>query len=142
MALLTLHRKQRSKWAVPYWICINGCPLGLMRTPEVNMKMPAGTFTVEMKIMFKVWKWTGGLGGRKTVTMGENDHLHIHITDRERWWNWLFNLDLVLWLVRFCFTLPDPWGLVYHIVSDGFFVVWLLRLWIIRKRYFKLEIKE
>lgn len=106
MALLTLHRKQRSKWAVPYWICINGCPLGLMRTPEVNMKMPAGTFTVEMKILFKVWKWTGGLGGRKTVTIGENDHLHIHITDRERWWNWLFNLDLVLWLVSFASLCP------------------------------------
>ena len=36
--------------------------------------------------------------------------------------------------------LPEPWGLIYEILSNGFFAVWLLRVWIIRKKYFKVEV--
>lgn len=136
MALLTLHRKQRFKLAIPYWIYINGCPVGLMRDSEVSVQMPEGTYTVEVKIMFKVWKWLFGIGGSHKVSLRDEDHVHLAVTDRERWWNLLFDIDLVLWIASFFFTLPQPYDMVYHAVSEGFFVVWLLRILIARNRYF------
>lgn len=139
MALITLHRKQRFKLSIPYWIFINGCPVGLMRTPEVSVQLPGGEYTVEVKIMFKVFKWLFGIGGSRAVTMKENDRLHLYITDRERWWNILFDIDLIVWLASFFFTLPHPWDIAYHIISDGFFALWLLHIYLRRKRYFILK---
>lgn len=135
MAIVTLHRKQRFKLAIPYWVSINGCPVGLMRTSEVSMQLPAGTYTIETKIMFKVFKWLFGIGGRRMVTLTHDDHLHFTVTDRERWWNVLFDIDLVLWLVSFFVTLPHPWDLVYHILSNGFFALWILHVYLRRNRY-------
>jgi hypothetical protein len=37
---------------------------------------------------------------------------------------------------------PEPWGTIYEMVSNGFFAVWLLRIWIIRKSYFNIEEKQ
>ena len=30
----------------------------------------------------------------------------------------------------------------YEMVSNGFFAVWLMRVWIIRKKYFKVEVYQ
>ena len=51
----------------------------------------------------------------------------------------MFDIDLVLWLSSMFFTLPGTWDTVYHAVSDGFFLLWIVRLVLIRKRYFVLE---
>ena len=63
----------------------------------------------------------------------------LEITDRERIWNILFDIDLVIWVASFFFTLPSPWNIVYHALSDGFFALWIARLIIIRDRYYKLK---
>ena len=47
---------------------------------------------------------------------------------------------MVLWLVKRLNNLPEPWGLIYEMLSNGFFAVWLMRVWIIRKKYFKVEV--
>lgn len=26
-------------------------------------------------------------------------------------------------------NLPEPWGLIYEMLSNGFFAVWLMRVW-------------
>ncbi len=138
MATITLHRKQRFKLALPYWIYVNGNLVGLMRSPSVSIAVPDGGYTIEVKIMFKVFRWMFGIGGRRKVTMRGDDHLHLCITDRERWWNILFDIDMVLWLLSFFITLPHPWSLVYHIVSDGFFALWILHIYLRRNRYFSI----
>ncbi len=139
MALITLHRRQRFKLAIPYWIMVNDTPVGLMRTGEVSLSVPTGTYRVQVKVLFRVWKWLWGVGGSREVSIAEGQHLHYTITDRERWWNILFNIDLVVWLASFFFTLPAPWDVVYHIVSEGFFALWLLRIIIIHNRYFVIK---
>lgn len=50
------------------------------------------------------------------------------ITDKERWWNILFGIDLVLWLIRFFIEFPYPWNIVYEVVSNGFFALSLARI--------------
>lgn len=135
MPTLTLLRRQRSKLALPYWVFVNGQPVGIMRTPEVHIAMPAGSFNVAVRLMFGFGKRMWGIGGERVVTLGEND-TRLRITDRERWWNLLFDLDLVVWLASFFFTLPHPWNIVYEVVSNGFFAVWILRIWLKRRSYF------
>lgn len=60
------------------------------------------------------------------------------ITDKERWWNILFGIDLVLWLIRFFIEFPYPWNIVYEVVSNGFFALSLARIWFIRNKYFQI----
>ena len=58
--------------------------------------------------------------------------------DRERLWNLLFDIDLIVWLV----SLFIPLTRLYRILSDSFFVIWLVRLLIIRKRYYRIIIQH
>jgi hypothetical protein len=54
--------------------------------------------------------------------------------DRERLWNILFDIDLLVWVVSWFVTMPP----LYKILSDAFFAVWLVRLILIRKKYYKI----
>ena len=56
--------------------------------------------------------------------------------DRERLWNVLFDLDLVVWVVSWFVAMPP----FYKILSDVFFAVWLVRLVLIRKKYYKIKL--
>jgi hypothetical protein len=56
--------------------------------------------------------------------------------DRERLWNILFDIDLILWMVSWFVTLPP----LYKILSDVFFVIWLVRIVVIRKRYYRINV--
>lgn len=31
------------------------------------------------------------------------------------------------------------WNIVYHVVSDGFFLLWIIRLFVVGRRYFAME---
>lgn len=139
MSTLTIRRKQAFKIGIPYLIYINNQPIGLMRSKEVNIQIPHGTYSLGVYIVLMLWKWHLSIGGERTITVLPGTHKNIRVTDRERWWNILFNIDLCLWIASFFVTLPHPWDLIYHIVSEGFFAIWLIRIWIIRKRYFLLK---
>lgn len=136
MSILTLHRKQLFKLSIPYWVLINEQPIGIMQSSEVNIQLPAGEFVLSIKILFRLFKWQFNIGGSKKVNLTDNQHLHLNITDKERWWNILFDIDLIFWLAKFFFELPYPWNIIYEVVSNGFFIIWIARIWIIRDKYF------
>ena len=139
MARITLHRKPLlKKLMMPYWVFINGQPLGIMQGESVSIELPEGTYRVGVKLLFKIWKWQLGIGVENVITTTEPVPANVRITDRERLWNILFDIDLVVWIASFFFTLPYPWNVVYHALSDGFFILWIARIIIIRNRYFKL----
>lgn len=137
MPTLTLHRKQWLKVGLPYWVFINGQPIGIMRGREVNIHIPKGIYIVGTKLVFPLWRWRFELSGETSITLSDKD-IQLQITDRERWWNLLFDIDLCLWIASFFVELPHPWNIVYHILSEGFFALWLIRIVLIRKRYFVL----
>lgn len=139
MALLTLHRKQRFKVAIPYWVFIDGQPVGMMRSRDVGIDLPEGSYNLAVKIVLGLWKWRFDIGGDTIVTLSEQLPTRVRITDRERWWNLLFDLDLIIWIACMFIELPEPWNVIYHVLSEGFFAIWILRILIIRKRYFKLK---
>ena len=122
MSSVLLIRPERKQWIpLPHYLLINGQMLGLMRgNDSVRVALPEGDYAVTVRSAYKFIE--------STLTFG----------DRERWWNWLFNLDLVLWLIKWFFDFGNYWDTVYEIASNGFFVLWFLRIWIIHKRYFRM----
>ena len=138
MPILTLHRRQMFKLSIPYWVFINEQPIGIMQGKQVNIELPPSQFDLSIKILFRLFKWQFSIRGKRKVCLSEGEHLHLTITDKERWWNILFDIDLVLWLAKMFFELPHPWNIVYEVVSNGFFALWLARIWFIRDRYFKI----
>lgn len=138
MSILTLHRKQLFKLSIPYWVFINEQPIGIMQSKEVNIQIPPGQYDLSIRIILALWKWRFQIGSNRKVELSENQCLHLRITDRERLWNILFDIDLLLWLAKLFFELPFPWNTIYEVTSNGFFVIWAIRIWFIRKRYFKI----
>lgn len=138
MALLTLHRKQLFKLSIPYWVFINEQPVGIMQSKKVNIQIPPGQYDLSIRIILALWKWRFQIRGEKKVILHEGQHHDLMITDRERWWNILFDIDLIFWIAKLFFELPYPWNTIYEVVSNGFFVLWAKRIWYIRNNYFKL----
>lgn len=109
-----------------------------MKGDDVDIDIPEGRYDIEVRVIFNPRKPGLYLGGNRTILLSEYEIKDLTITDKERRWNILFDIDLVLWVAEFFITLPSPWHAIYLILSNGFFIIWLLRLWIIRKEYFKL----
>ena len=126
------------KLSIPYWVFINEHPIGIMQGKEVSIELPPAQFDLSIRILFRLNKWQFSIGGKRKVCLSEGEHQHLMITDKERWWNILFDIDLVFWLIRFLVEFPYPWNIVYEVVSNGFFALWLARIWFIRDRYFKI----
>ena len=78
----------------------------------------------------------------KYIHLFFNECVILNYSDRERWWNILFNIDVLLWLIKRFSTFGEPWDTVYEVLSNGFFVIWMLRIWLIRKNYFQFTIKR
>ncbi len=145
MAELIITRKQKDYLKMPYQVIINGRLVGIMRTPQARLRMPAGCYMVTIR--------TGGfvpVGKKgKTIDMTLSSTEAIQITDYAyncldfkdsgRWWDVVFTIDLVVWIVSLFLTIPHPWNIVYHVLSDGFFVAWLIRLFFVRKRYYAMK---
>jgi len=167
LTTLVFHRKQLFGVGIPYCIYVNGQLVGMTRTgqftnpfgtlnfgkkdgssishsgsknhPFFCLNMPAGEYEIAIRIVFQLFKWQFWLGGSRTIAVADSEVKHLWITDHERIWNILFDIDMLLWVAEFFITLPSPWNMIYKIVSDGFFAIWLIRIWIIRKRYFEIR---
>lgn len=141
MAVITLRHRQSGviPMPIPFWVLIGGRPIGLMRGKEVRIELPKGVYSLGVRFCVPLGKWQPCVQGEKKVVVPDDDeHMVVEFSSRERVWNLLFDIDLLLWLASFFFTLPAPWGTVYDVVSNGFFVLWAIRVWMIRHRFFRL----
>lgn len=119
---------------IPHYVLINGQLLGMVKGGEARIAVPPGSYALTLRSLYRFIEAT------VQVTIGPGQTARVTFGDRERLWNWLFNLDLVLWLLKRVVHVPEPWGTVYEVASNGFFIIWLLRVWLIRKRYFALQV--
>ncbi len=118
---------------LPHKIYFNGQLLGIMQRKEIQLKgIPEGKYSLKIQSMIPfiyAEKEIGVKRGANTVTF----------SDREKFWDILFTIDLVLVIVKLFITLPDNLDLIYKIVTNGYFAIWLIYEWVIRKRYFRIE---
>lgn len=131
----------------------------LMRGDELKIELPSGYYNIRiqcgsvvpLRLISRLRKKTTTIDLSVSCTTcittygtatGNSAHAHqqtksteqqtLMFRDREMLWNILFDIDLLLWIVSLFVTLPT----IYKILSDTFFVIWLLRLILIRKRYY------
>lgn len=118
---------------LPHKIYFNGQLLGIMQRKEIQLKgIPEGKYSLKIQSMIPfiyAEKEIGVKRGANTVTF----------SDREKFWDILFTIDLVLVIVKLFITLPDNLDLIYKIVTNVYFAIWLIYEWVIRKRYFRIE---
>ncbi len=144
--LLISHKQGKLSLNLPYGVFINGAPVGLMRTQQVRVSLPAGQYDIRVQFggALRVGKkgriLDFSLSGEKRVRVSEEALTCVDFSDKERAWNILFDIDLALWAIMLFVTIPSPWNLVYHILSDGFFLIWVVRLIIVRKKYYRLDV--
>lgn len=141
MSTLIVRHKERLPLPMPYIIAINGRNIGIMRGREIRVEgIPAGRYEITVKCGLLTKKREYMVSGTKEVDIVDNETVTVSFRNHETIWNILFDIDLVLWIAEFFITLPEPWNMVYKIASDGFFVLWMIRVFVIRKRYFRLTI--
>ena len=138
MSFITLRHRQSGliPMRIPLWVLIGGRPVGLMRGKEVKIELPKGVYSLGVRFCVSLGKWQPGVQAEHKVVVGEDEHVVVEFTSRERLWNLLFDIDLMLCLLSFFITLPSPWGTVYDVVSNGFFLLWAIHVWTIRTRFF------
>ena len=143
MATLTLrHQRRFYEPRLPHLIFIDDLYAGTMQD-ETQIQLPAGHYKMRVQFGGKIPLGKSGKSIDLSVSSTcDNVEVKQHTTflfrDRERLWNLLFDIDLIVWLV----SLFIPLTRLYRILSDSFFVIWLVRLLIIRKRYYRIIIQH
>lgn len=140
MPLLTIrHHRRFYEPRLPHLLFIDGLYAGTMQGDEARIEVPRGSYDVKVQFggLIPVGKRKLDLSVSASLAAVSVQHDTVLIyRDRERLWNLLFDIDLLVWVASLFVKLPP----IYHILSDAFFVLWLLRLVLFRKRYYKLTL--
>lgn len=115
---------------IPNRIIINGRFVGIMQQRKVSIMIPKGNYHLMIQSVFPFMYATADISIEPEV---EN---FVKFRNRERVWDILFTIDLILWIAKFFFTLPDPWDMIYEISTNTFFAIWLIYEFCIRKKYY------
>ncbi len=138
--LIVRHVRRPYEPRLPHLLFIDDLYAGTMQGDEVHLEVPSGSYRLRVQFGGRI-----ALGkSRRSIDLSVSSTCQVDIVrgqdttvtfhDRERLWNILFDIDLVLWLVSLFVSMPP----LYKVLSDAFFVVWLVRLVLIRKRYYAL----
>lgn len=135
MARLNIVQKSgKFSLPLPHRVLVNGRLIGILKEKSVAIEMPAGNYRLTIQSMFP-FLYTSEIvdvvNGRETT---------LEFSDRERWWDILFVLDIVLWTLKRFLHLASPWTWIYEIFTNGYFVIWLIYEWRIREHYFNFNI--
>ncbi len=134
--LTLIDKTSKMGMTLPHKIFFNGQLLGIMQRKEIKVKdIPEGKYQLKIQSMFPF------IYAEKEIHIkrGENQ---VTFNDREKFWDILFTIDLLLVIVKLFIHLPDNINLIYNIVTNGYFAIWLIYEWVIRKRYFRIEEAE
>lgn len=141
MPTLTIrHKRHWFEPRLPHAVFLNGYFVGMLNDDQLRGEVPPGNYA--LRVQFGGQIPIGKKGKSIDLSLSATEQVEVpaigevvcEFHDRERLWNILFDIDLVLWVVSWFVTMPP----VYKILSDVFFVIWLVRLVLIRKRYYKI----
>ena len=118
---------------LPHRLWITGRMVGVIQSERVDVEIPQGVYEIRVQSMIPI------LESRAEIRIEEGVRNVMTIGDREKGWDMVFWIALVMEIVHCFLTLPRGWNVAYHIVDDGLFVAWLVYEWVIRKRYFDID---
>lgn len=125
---------------LPHAVFLDGLYAGMLKDDQLQLNAPRGNY--DLKVQFGGRVPIGKSGKTIDVSVSSTKQIEVPYVgdveyvfhDRERLWNIMFDIDLIAWVVSWFVTMPP----LYKIISDVFFAVWLVRLVLIRKRYYKI----
>ncbi len=129
---------------LPHAVFLDGLYAGMLKDDQLQLNAPRGNY--DLKVQFGGRVPIGKSGKTIDVSVSSTKQIEVPYVgdveyvfhDRERLWNIMFDIDLIAWVVSWFVTMPP----LYKIISDAFFAVWLVRLVLIRKRYYKITINN
>ena len=129
---------------LPHAVFLDGLYAGMLKNDQLQINAPRGSY--ELKVQFGDRVPIGKSGKTIDISVSSTKQIEVSQTgdvecvfhDRERLWNILFDIDLIVWVVSLLVTMPP----LYSILSNAFFAIWLVRLMLIRKRYYKITINQ
>lgn len=119
---------------LPRKIWVSGQFIGVMQQPEVSILMPPGVYQITIQSMIPYFS------ASETIQLLPDETKSLEFRDRERGWDILFGIDIVLWIVKRFLHLAAPWTWIYEIFTNGYFILWLFYEWKIRKNYYALKV--
>ncbi|MCQ2148721.1 MAG: cyclase family protein [Bacteroidales bacterium] len=135
MGLLRItQKKSKLSPTLAHYILIGGKRVCLMQSEVLNMELPNGTFEITIQSILKIFQ------SKAVVTITDSTDAFIDFSDKEKIWDILFILDIILWCIKGLFGLPDPYSLIYDIFTNGYLILWIGYELYIRGRYFKLDV--
>ena len=141
MPTLTIrHKRHWYEPKLPHAVFLNGYYAGTLKDGLLRGEVPPGNYALRVQFggIFPI----GKKGKRIDLSVSSTEQVEVPMAgdvvcefhDRERLWNILFDIDLILWMVSWFVQMPP----LYKILSNAFFVIWLVRLVLIRKKYYKI----
>lgn len=138
--LIIRHIRHWYEPRIPHMVFLDGLYAGMLKDDRLQLNAPRGKY--ELKVQFGGRVHIGKSGRSIDMSVSSTKPIEVPSTgdveyvfhDRERLWNLLFDIDLIVWVVSWFVTMPP----LYKILSDAFFAVWLVRLILIRKKYYKI----
>lgn len=134
MGKLTITQQSRGRLVMPRYLLIGGEMAGLMREKLTSIELLPGTYRIRIQSALR-WFYS-----EANVTISESADSFIDYHDRERVWDAVFIVDLLLWCIKGIFHLSHPWSLAYDIFTNGYFALWAVYELVIRRRYFRLDV--
>ncbi len=138
--LIIRHNRHWYEPRLPHLLFIDNVYVGTMQGDEAHIEIPSGEYNLRVQFGGSIPIGKKGksldlsVSATQAVEVSRRGDTLLSFHDRERIWNILFDIDLVVWIVSFFITMPAT----YKIISNVFFAVWLIRLVIIRKRYYRI----
>ena len=141
--MLTIqHTRHWYEPRLPHLVFLDGHYAGALQDDELHLAAPAGLYQLRVQFGGRISIGKSGhsidLSLSSTLQLEARRDTIVTFHDRERLWNVLFDIDLVLWVASLFLAMPP----LYKVLSDTFFVVWLVRLVLIRKRYYKISVVQ
>lgn len=140
MSTLTIrHKRHWFEPKLPHSVFLNGYFVGMLKDDQLRGEVPPGSYALRVQFGGRIPIGKKGksidlsVSSTAQVEVPQEGDILCEFHDRERLWNILFDIDLVLWVVSWFVQMPP----LYKILSDAFFAIWLVRLVLIRKRYYK-----
>lgn len=132
--LVVRNAKSRIPSRLPHWISLNGRLLGMTHQAEISM--PAGHYVLRIQSMIK---W---FSGTVEVDVSDDKSTIVEFEHNEFWWDMLFLLDLIAWIVQLFVLFENPWNIVYEVISNGAFIIWIIHQFRIRNKYYSFKFVE
>jgi hypothetical protein len=141
MSTLTIrHKRHWFEPKLPHSVFLNSYFVGMLKDDRLRGEVPPGSYALRVQFGGRIPIGKKGksidlsVSSTAQVEVPQEGDILCEFHDRERLWNILFDIDLVLWVVSWFVQMPP----LYKILSDAFFAIWLVRLVLIRKRYYKI----